>query len=213
MTGRPRMARREQSGQLKQVPEVCHIFCATANPVEVVLAELPQGRAILGVVDGGSPLGVETEDDIANRKTLLRQLGTSSDSRQAAPRSHLNRSGVGSSRADRRVILVFADDRDLIGPAYDLVCRDVAARATRLASDRCGCTPEQQNNRCQAGRALPAAGERKRRRRARRLAGARKKRSSRSGLLAKRASRQLGQRGLLEQAESEIGTCHAGIWQ
>ena len=41
--------------QVKQVPEVCHVFCATANAVEVVLAEVPQGRAILGVVDGGSP--------------------------------------------------------------------------------------------------------------------------------------------------------------
>jgi len=61
--------------QVKQVPEVCRIYCATANPVEVVLAETPQGRAILGVVDGGPPLGVEAEDDIAARKALLRQIG------------------------------------------------------------------------------------------------------------------------------------------
>jgi uncharacterized protein len=60
---------------LKQVPEVCRIYCATANPVEVVLAETGQGRAILGVVDGSSPKGVESEDDVAARKALLRQLG------------------------------------------------------------------------------------------------------------------------------------------
>jgi len=60
---------------LKQVPEVCRIYCATANPVEVVVAETAQGRAILGVVDGSSPRGVETEEDVASRKALLRQLG------------------------------------------------------------------------------------------------------------------------------------------
>jgi adenosine/AMP kinase len=60
---------------LKQVPEVCRIYCATANPVEVVLAETTQGRAILGVVDGSSPKGVESEDDVSARKALLRQLG------------------------------------------------------------------------------------------------------------------------------------------
>lgn len=61
--------------QIKQVPEVCRVFCATANPVEVVLAETEQGRAILGVVDGGSPLGVEAEEDVAARKKLLRDIG------------------------------------------------------------------------------------------------------------------------------------------
>jgi adenosine/AMP kinase len=61
--------------QIKQVPEVCHVFCATANPVEVIVAETAQGRAILGVVDGGSPLGVEDDDDVAARKDLLRQIG------------------------------------------------------------------------------------------------------------------------------------------
>jgi len=61
--------------QLKQVPEVCRIFCATANPVEVVVATTGTGRAVLGVVDGGSPLGVETEDDVAARHELLRVLG------------------------------------------------------------------------------------------------------------------------------------------
>ena len=61
--------------QLKQVPEVCRLFCATANPVEVVVAETAQGRAILGVVDGGTPLGVETEADVTARRELLRRLG------------------------------------------------------------------------------------------------------------------------------------------
>jgi adenosine/AMP kinase len=60
---------------LKQVPEVCRVFCATANPLEVVVAETSQGRAILGVVDGGAPKGVETEEDVAERKALLRRLG------------------------------------------------------------------------------------------------------------------------------------------
>ncbi len=60
---------------LKQVPEVCRIYCATANPVEVVVAETDQGRAILGVVDGSSPLGVEDEGDISERKELLRRFG------------------------------------------------------------------------------------------------------------------------------------------
>ncbi|HUP33230.1 MAG TPA: adenosine-specific kinase [Gaiellaceae bacterium] len=60
---------------LKLVPEVCRIFCATANAVEVVVAETDQGRAILGVVDGRPPKGVETEEDVAERKRLLRELG------------------------------------------------------------------------------------------------------------------------------------------
>ncbi|MGH2530039.1 MAG: adenosine-specific kinase [Actinomycetota bacterium] len=60
---------------VKMVPEVCRIYCATANPVEVVVGETEQGRAILGVVDGGSPLGVEGEEDIAERKAMLRRFG------------------------------------------------------------------------------------------------------------------------------------------
>lgn len=60
---------------LKLVPEVCRIFCATANPTEVVVAQTEQGRGILGVVDGASPLGVEAEADIAWRKGFLRQIG------------------------------------------------------------------------------------------------------------------------------------------
>jgi adenosine/AMP kinase len=60
---------------LKQVPEVCRIYCATANPVSVVVAEVGDGRAVLGVVDGASPLGVETDKDVAERKHLLRAIG------------------------------------------------------------------------------------------------------------------------------------------
>jgi adenosine/AMP kinase len=60
---------------LKQVSEVCTIFCATANPVEVVVAETELGRGILGVEDGAPPVGVETVDDEADRKLLLRRIG------------------------------------------------------------------------------------------------------------------------------------------
>jgi adenosine/AMP kinase len=60
---------------LKAVPEVCRIFCATANPTEVILAQTEQGRGILGVVDGFSPKGVEDDAEIAWRKNLLRQIG------------------------------------------------------------------------------------------------------------------------------------------
>jgi adenosine/AMP kinase len=61
--------------QLKQVSEVCHIFCASANPVEVIVAQTELGRGIAGVVDGASPRGVETEDDVAARHDLLRKIG------------------------------------------------------------------------------------------------------------------------------------------
>jgi hypothetical protein len=60
---------------VKGVPEVCRIFCATANPVEVVLAQTDQGRGILGVVDGESPRGIETEKDIADRQAMIRRFG------------------------------------------------------------------------------------------------------------------------------------------
>jgi len=60
---------------VKAVPEVCHIFCATANPVEVILAETEQGRGILGVVDGAHTKGVETENDVAQRKGFVRTIG------------------------------------------------------------------------------------------------------------------------------------------
>src|SRR5512145_1587435 len=59
---------------LKQVPEVCRILCATANPVDVVVMRTDRGNAILGVVDGSSPAGVETPDDVVERKELLRRL-------------------------------------------------------------------------------------------------------------------------------------------
>jgi adenosine/AMP kinase len=61
--------------QLKLVPEVCRIFCATANPVQVVIAETELGRGVLGVVDGRPPVGVENDEDEAERRALLRQLG------------------------------------------------------------------------------------------------------------------------------------------
>ena len=61
--------------QVKLVPEVCRIYCATANPVQVIVAETMAGRGILGVVDGESPLGVETEADVSARMQLLRQMG------------------------------------------------------------------------------------------------------------------------------------------
>jgi uncharacterized protein len=60
---------------IKMVPEVCHVFCATANPTQVVIAESEQGRGILGVIDGFSPKGVEEEDEIAWRKGFLRMIG------------------------------------------------------------------------------------------------------------------------------------------
>jgi len=60
---------------IKAVPEVCSIFCATANPVEVVVAQTPSGRGIMGVIDGSLPKGVETKEDVAWRKDLLRKIG------------------------------------------------------------------------------------------------------------------------------------------
>jgi adenosine/AMP kinase len=60
---------------VKMVPEVCRVFCATANAVGVVVAEAEQGRAILGVIDGVSPKGIETEGDVAKRKDFLRTIG------------------------------------------------------------------------------------------------------------------------------------------
>jgi len=60
---------------VKAVPEVCRIFCATANPVEVLVVETNLGRGILGVVDGSKPKGIEGQEDIAWRKGFLRQIG------------------------------------------------------------------------------------------------------------------------------------------
>ena len=60
---------------IKNVPEVCGIFCATANPVEVVIAEIEQGRGILGVIDGVKTKGIENDADIKFRKEFLRKIG------------------------------------------------------------------------------------------------------------------------------------------
>jgi len=62
-------------GRIKDVPEVCSIFCATANPVEVIVAETAQGRGVLGVIDGSSPKGVEDETGARWRHDLLRKIG------------------------------------------------------------------------------------------------------------------------------------------
>jgi len=61
--------------QIKNCPEVCRIFCATANPCQVIIAESEQGRGIMGVIDGSSPKGVEDEDGKTWRKELLRKIG------------------------------------------------------------------------------------------------------------------------------------------
>jgi adenosine/AMP kinase len=60
---------------IKNCPEVCSVFCATANPVEVVVVESGTGRGVIGVMDGSSPKGVETPDDVATRKEFLRKIG------------------------------------------------------------------------------------------------------------------------------------------
>ena len=60
---------------IKSLPEVCNIYCATANPVEVIIAETEQGRGILGVIDGLKTKGIETDDDIKTRKEFLRKIG------------------------------------------------------------------------------------------------------------------------------------------
>jgi adenosine/AMP kinase len=61
--------------QLKNVPEVCTVFCASANPVDVLIAATARGRGIVGVIDGSPPVGVETDADVAKRRKLLRDLG------------------------------------------------------------------------------------------------------------------------------------------
>ena len=60
---------------IKNIPEVCNIYCATANPTEVIIAESQSGRGILGVIDGSLPKGIEGQADIAWRKDLLRRIG------------------------------------------------------------------------------------------------------------------------------------------
>ncbi|MEI8350417.1 MAG: adenosine-specific kinase [Candidatus Omnitrophota bacterium] len=61
--------------QIKNIAEVCNIFCASANPVEVIIAKTLQGRGVLGVIDGASPKGVETDADVLWRKEFLRNIG------------------------------------------------------------------------------------------------------------------------------------------
>ncbi|MCI0532283.1 MAG: adenosine-specific kinase [candidate division Zixibacteria bacterium] len=60
---------------VKNCPEVCRIFCASANPVQVLYVQSEQGRGIIGVIDGGSPVGVETEKDRAHRIEFLQKIG------------------------------------------------------------------------------------------------------------------------------------------
>lgn len=60
---------------IKNIPEVCTIYCATANPVQVIIADTEQGRGILGVIDGFKPKGVETEKDSSDRMAFLRKIG------------------------------------------------------------------------------------------------------------------------------------------
>jgi adenosine/AMP kinase len=60
---------------IKAVPEICRIFCATANPLEVVVGQTEQGRGVLGVIDGASPAGVESDQDAAERRQMLRSFG------------------------------------------------------------------------------------------------------------------------------------------
>ncbi len=61
--------------RIKTVPEVVNLFCATANPVEVLIVETEQGRGIIGVVDGFKPVEIETEEDVESRKKFLREIG------------------------------------------------------------------------------------------------------------------------------------------
>jgi len=60
---------------IKNCPEICSIFCATANPVEVIIAQTDLGRGVLGIIDGSSPKGVETDKDVRERKEFLRMIG------------------------------------------------------------------------------------------------------------------------------------------
>ena len=60
---------------VQNIPEICSIFCATANPVEVVIAKSDQGRGVMGVIDGSAPKGVETPADVTARKEFLRKIG------------------------------------------------------------------------------------------------------------------------------------------
>ncbi|MDD3984358.1 MAG: adenosine-specific kinase [Methanobacterium sp.] len=63
------------SQRIKNVPEVVNLFCATSNPVEIIIAETEQGRGIIGVIDGFKPVGIETEKDVILRRKFLREIG------------------------------------------------------------------------------------------------------------------------------------------
>jgi adenosine/AMP kinase len=104
---------------VRNVVEVCTIFCATANPVTVVLADLGEQRAVLGVADGFKPLGIEGEEDIAKRMSFLRQIGISSALEYHKPR--LCRDTEPSGR----------DDHDGVEPV-----EETGRVATRQAQDR-----------------------------------------------------------------------------
>ena len=86
---------------LKAVPEVCTIWCATANPVQVVVTETDLGRGVLGVVDGGSPLGVEGEQDVEERKGLLRADRLQALRRRSARHVVQTAPGAGRGAADQ----------------------------------------------------------------------------------------------------------------
>jgi adenosine/AMP kinase len=60
---------------IKAVPEVCMIYCATANPLDVVVVQTDSGRGIVGVIDGSPPVGIESADDVTARRALLRDIG------------------------------------------------------------------------------------------------------------------------------------------
>ncbi|HEY1218692.1 MAG: adenosine-specific kinase [Bryobacteraceae bacterium] len=62
-------------GRIKDVPEVCNIYCATANPLQVIIAETELGRGVMGVIDGSCPAGVETAEDVERRRAFLRMIG------------------------------------------------------------------------------------------------------------------------------------------
>lgn len=66
--------KRMRSSGVKAVPKICHIICASANPVQVIVAETEQGRGILGVIDGSSPKRIKTEADVKDRKNFLRTI-------------------------------------------------------------------------------------------------------------------------------------------
>jgi Adenosine specific kinase len=88
---------RDQNG-----PEVCRIFCETANPVEVVVTETDQGSGVLGAIDGLSPKGIESEEDIACRKICFGSSATSCEQRKKSPTMHRVSASTASARRLRQ---------------------------------------------------------------------------------------------------------------